>query len=144
MHGGLALYVFFRHNIISVFVDSGFPSLLLQFSLTDFDSLWTIRGYFFLLLDCVQPIKPNKCLLVGKKENGSNKHCEGSCELLSLNLILMLKASSLFKYHKISFCTTVHKTTSVYITSLPYKCTQNQITVQVYTKPVYCTSVTGQ
>ena len=34
--------------------------------------------------------------------------------------------------------------TSVHKTSLLYKCTQNQFTVQVYTKPIYCTSVTGQ
>ena len=68
-----------------------------------------------------------------------NKHFEGSCELLSLNLILMLAtcklctirvptlckntafcpsraafiaktASLLYKYHKISFCAIVHKT----------------------------------
>ena len=51
------------------------------------------------------------------------------------------KASLLYKYHKISFCTTVHKTTSVYITSSLYKFTQNQFTVQVYTKPIYCTSL---
>ena len=31
--------------------------------------------------------------------------------------------------------------TSVHKTSLLYKCTQSQFTVQVYTKPVYCTSV---
>ena len=31
--------------------------------------------------------------------------------------------------------------TSVHKTSLPYKCTQNQFNVQVYTKPVYFTSV---
>ena len=51
------------------------------------------------------------------------------------------KASLLYKYHKISFCTTVHKTTSVYITSSLYKYTQNQYTVQVYTKPAHCTSL---
>ena len=31
--------------------------------------------------------------------------------------------------------------TSVHKTSLLYKCTQNQFTVQVYTKSVYCTSL---
>ena len=31
--------------------------------------------------------------------------------------------------------------TSVHKISLWYKCTQNQFIVQVYTKPVYCTSV---
>ena len=36
-----------------------------------------------------------------------------------------------YKCHKISISTTVHKT------SLLYKCTQNQFTVQVYTKLVY-------
>jgi len=51
------------------------------------------------------------------------------------------KASLLYKYYKISFCTTVHKTTSVYITSSLYKFTQNQFTVQMYTKPIYCTSL---
>ena len=30
---------------------------------------------------------------------------------------------------------------SVHITSILYKCIQNQFTVQVYTKPVYCKSV---
>ena len=86
-----------------------------------------------------------------------NKHFEGSCELLSLNLILMLAicklctisvptlckntafidktAILLYKYHKISFCASVHKISSL------CKCTQNQLTVQVYTKPVDCTSV---
>ena len=33
------------------------------------------------------------------------------------------------------YCESVHKT------SLLYKCTQNQFNVQVYRKPVYCTSV---
>ena len=51
------------------------------------------------------------------------------------------KASLLYKYHKISFCTTVHKTISVYITSSLYKCTQNQYTEQVYTKLAHCTSL---
>ena len=62
----------FSSDIISVFVDRFWvPLFVIAVFLTDFDSLWTIRGYFFLLLDFVQPIKPNKCLLVGKKENGS-------------------------------------------------------------------------
>ena len=63
-------------------------------------------------------------------------------------------ASLLYKYHKISFCASVQKKqlsvqvytkpvycTSVWITNLLYKCTQNQFTVQVYTKPSYCTSL---
>ena len=45
------------------------------------------------------------------------------------------KVSLLYKYHKISFCATVHKISSL------YKFTQNQFTVQVYTKPIYCTSL---
>ena len=55
--------------------------------------------------------------------------------------LIAKKACLLYKYHKISFCTTVHKTTSVYITSSLYKFTQNQFTLQVYTKPIYCTSL---
>ena len=42
-----------------------------------------------------------------------------------------------YKCHKISFSTTVHKT------SLLYKCTQNQFTVQVYTKLVYWLRMKG-
>ena len=42
-----------------------------------------------------------------------------------------------YKCHKISFSKTVHKT------SLKYKCTQNQFTVQVYTKLVYWLIMNG-
>ena len=46
---------------------------------------------------------------------------------------------------KLVYCTSITKSvsvqlyTSVYITSSLYKFTQNQFTVQVYTKPIYCT-----
>ena len=59
-----------------------------------------------------------------------NKHFEGSCELLSLNLILML-CELCAKCVQNCNCTSVHKT------SLLFKCIQNQFTGQVFTKLVY-------
>ena len=69
-----------------------------------------------------------------------NKHFEESCKLLRFD------ANKLFKIRKLfaNFCTSfvwVYTNpvyyTSIHKDSLLYKCTKNQFTVQVYTKPVY-------
>ena len=68
-----------------------------------------------------------------------NKHFKGSCELLRFDADKLFKICKLFANFCTSFvwvytnpvyCTSIHKN------SLLYKCTQNQFTVQVYTKPV--------
>ena len=57
----------------------------------------------------------------------------------------LLKTSSLYKCTQNQLTVPVYTKpvygTSVHKTSLWYKCTQTQYMVQVYTKPVYCTSV---